>query len=92
MPPEELPAKKSETLTSNSREPPGLKLKISTVAKRATNRNKVVTQEQSYFLVRIFLMEIFQVKIFHRALSIHASRNLSRFTRSSLSSESPPSQ
>ena len=33
----------SETLTSTSREPPGVELRISTRAKQATNRNNVAT-------------------------------------------------
>ena len=33
----------SETLTSTSREPPGLELRIPTRAKRATNRNNLAT-------------------------------------------------
>ena len=33
----------SEMLTSNSREPPGLELKIFTRSKQATNRNNVAT-------------------------------------------------
>ena len=40
---EELNSYDSETLTSTSREPPGLELRILTRANRATNRNNLAT-------------------------------------------------
>ena len=54
-----MPTKKkgkpySETLTSTSREPPGIELRIPTRAKRAPSRNNVATREQSYFFEGIF--------------------------------------
>jgi len=60
MPTRKLSKKKnSETLTSTSREPPDLELRIPTRANRATNRNNVATQVQSYFLWVYFLWGYF---------------------------------
>ena len=46
--------KKSERLTSTSRELPDHELRIPTRANRVTDRNNVATQEQNYLFVGIF--------------------------------------
>ena len=46
--------KNSETLTSTSREPPGLELRIPTRAKRATHRNNVRTK---LFFLWVYFIE-----------------------------------
>ena len=53
--------KNSETITSTSREPTGLELRIPTRAKRVKNRNIVATWEQRFFFAWIFLVGIFHV-------------------------------